>query len=108
MTKTEVLMQRLMDELQPILSLLSGFIDEGVQIARQFFENQQSPQNPWLFSHLVRWHICRRLDAYRDEITVPYQRIDYPLSGVEVFYEGRRIKIFKSTDGQLPAAGRSV
>lgn len=96
----------LLNELRPVLVFVSGFIDEGVQIAKAFFEQRSTRTDPWLFSHIVRWHICSSLDGAK-EISVPFSRVGYPLSGVEISYGERKIKVFKANAGTLPPAGRS-
>ena len=96
----------MLDKLHPLLSILYKYIDEGITKAHSFFEIEDEPPDPWLFSHIVRWHVCKRLDSLNDP-HLSYERSPQAMSGIEIFYEDRYIKVFKASDGELPAAGRS-
>jgi len=82
------------------------YIDEGITKARSFFEVEDEPPDPWLFSHIVRWHICKQLDRLKDP-HLSYEQSPLAMSGIDIIYEDRYIKVFKASDGELPAAGRS-
>ena len=94
----------------PLLRLLYQLIEEGTAVAFSFFDGQPEPTfpDPYLYPAIVRWHITRGLDAL-DGTSVTYERTELPNNGVEVRYQGQRIKVFKSTpEGELPAPGLSL
>jgi hypothetical protein len=91
----------------PLLILIYELIEEGVADALAFFEARGESPDPWLFPHIVRHRICRRLDELKDT-NISYERVELPNSGVEIRLDNQRIRVFKSTpDGELPAPGRS-
>jgi hypothetical protein len=101
----------MLDKLGPLLSTLYTHIEGGIAEARAFFEAEdvdpeEEPPDPWLFSHIVRWYVCKRLDRLKDP-HLSYERSPLAMSGIDITYENRYIKVFKASDGELPAAGRS-
>jgi hypothetical protein len=96
----------LLDKLNPLLSPLYKYVEEGIDKARSFFTNERRSPDPWLFSHIVRWHVCNKLDDC-GESNLSYERSPQAMSGIEITYEDRCIKVFKADEGELPAAGRS-
>ncbi|MBV8518796.1 MAG: hypothetical protein JO197_15480 [Acidobacteria bacterium] len=113
---------RALDDLQPLPSKIHGFLQEAVPIALQHFDewapkkqNGDPTLDPHLFPHLVRWHVCRLLrqaeyDATLTEVTdddtAPSIRM-MAMSGVEILYRGRKLKLWKSRKGGIPLPGRS-
>lgn len=94
----------------PLLRLLYQLIEEGTEIAFSFFDGQPEPTfpDPYLYPAVVRWHITRTLDALSGT-SITYERAELPSNGVEVRYQGQRLKVFKSTpEGALPAPGLSL
>jgi hypothetical protein len=96
----------MLDKLSPLLSILYKYIEGGISKARLFFEAEDELPDPWLFSHIVRWHICKRLDNLKDP-NLSYERSPLAMSGIDISYNDRYVKVFKADDGELPAAGRS-
>ena len=96
--------EHLVESLAPMLAILYRLVEEGIDEARSFFDRHREPYTPWLFAHIVRWHICRRLDA-RDGITLPYTRNPLAFDGIEIMYEGYSLKVLKADEGELPGAG---
>jgi hypothetical protein len=96
----------MLDKLSPLLSILYKHIEGGIAKARSFFEAEEEPPDPWLFSHIVRWHVCKRLDNLKDP-SLSYERSLQAMSGIDITYGDRYVKVFKASDGELPAAGRS-
>jgi hypothetical protein len=96
----------MLDKLNPLLSILYKYIEEGIAKAGSFFEGEDESPDPWLFSHIVRWHICRQFDALKDP-HLSYERSPQAMSGIDITYEDCDLKVFKASDGELPAAGRS-
>ena len=114
--------QQALDNLQPLPSRVHGFLAEAVPIALQHFDewapkkqNGDAIVDPHLFPHLVRWHVCRLLrDAeYNASLTEGDAKGVQPtirtmaMSGVEILYRGRKLKLWKSRKGGLPLPGRS-
>jgi hypothetical protein len=99
----------LVETLEPLLSPLYRFIEEGAADANSFFHQRgEKPHDPWLYPHIVRWHTCNGLDDLKQtNATLDYEAADLPMAGIEIAYSGHTIKVFKATDGVLPAAGRS-
>lgn len=94
-------------ELRPILSELYRAIESGVSDAQDYFESRGFPINWHLFSHLVRHDACNRLDGKLAVSEVEYRRESLAMSGIEVAYGDRKLKVFKASYGILPAAGKS-
>jgi hypothetical protein len=95
--------EHLVGVLAPILTVLYQIVEEGIYEARSFFDEHHEPYTPWLFAHIVRWHICRRLDE-RDGISIEYTRNPLAFDGIEIMYEGYSIKLLKADEGDLPGA----
>jgi hypothetical protein len=96
----------MLDKLRPLLSILYTHIEGGIAKARSFFETEEEPPDPWLLSHIVRWYVCKRLDSLKDP-NLSYERSPLAMSGIGITYDDRYVKVFKASDGELPAAGRS-
>lgn len=101
----------LVQTLEPLLSPLYQFVEEGIAEANTFFEQRNRPLDPWLFPHIVRWYTCNGLDDLKEATPngeLSYESADLPMAGIEIAYAGHTIKVFKASDGALPAAGRST
>jgi hypothetical protein len=96
----------MLDKLSPLLSILYTHIEASIAKARAFFEAEEESPDPWLFSHIVRWHVCKRLDNLKDP-HLSYERSQQAMSRIDITYGDRYLKVFKASDGELPAAGRS-
>jgi hypothetical protein len=102
-------------------SKVYGFLQEAVSLAIQYFDelapktqNGDPPLDPHLFPHLVRYQVCRLLrqeefDAsiIDDEDVPPSVRV-MAMSGIEIEFRNRKIKIWKSRKGGIPLPGRSA
>jgi hypothetical protein len=114
--------QRALDELQPLPSRIHGFLAEAVPIALQHFDewapkkqNGDPTIDPHLFPHLVRWHVGRLLREAEYNATLTEEPPEgvapsirtMAMSGIEIDYRGRKLKVWKSRKGGLPLPGRS-
>lgn len=80
-------------------------IEKNVERAR--LEIGDCPYDPWFFTHYVRYFTCLDLDALPPS-RIKIQRAKYAMSGIELLYDGTRVKIWKANEGELPMAGGSV
>lgn len=111
-----------LDELQPLPTKIYGFLQEAVPIALQHFEewspkkqNGDPTLDPHLFPHLVRYHVCRLLKEADYEASLVEAREDslppsirtMAMSGIEIVFRGRKLKLWKSRKGGIPLPGRS-
>ncbi len=65
------------------------------------------PFDPWFFSHSVRFFTCCDLDAV-DKSSLDFTRVPQSLSAIDLNYRGCHVKVWKSTDGELPITGNST
>lgn len=98
--------ERFLRRLWPLLSEVYAYVEGGVQDSFLYFEQRSTHIDPWLFSHQVRRHVCDKLDELMPS-GVGFFRVPQPLSGVEIKYQRKTIKVFKADDGHIPAPGQS-
>lgn len=108
------------EPISPFILMVARFTEEGVYEATSFFGLKNRPIDGWLFSHMVRKHICWCIDDLKDNrltaaesVEMPQtdndiERAPLPLSGIEVSHPNGMLKVLRATqEGQLPPAGAS-
>ena len=98
--------QEFLEQHWPLFGPLYSSIEEGIQKGHRYFEQEERPACPWLFAHIVRFHVCRRLEELQDS-DIQFRAMSLPMSGVEIEFMGLTIKVLKADRGEIPAAGRS-
>ena len=58
--------QEFLEQHWSLLGPLYSSIEEGIQKGHRYFEQEEHPVCPWLFAHIVRFHVCRRLEGLQD------------------------------------------
>lgn len=103
--------QEVLADLAPILPAIHGALEDGVQHAREFFEERGVPVDPFLAPSLVRWRAKLYLEGTgRKVIDTEYNREDLSNNGLCLHFKNARrytIRIRKSLDGTLPVPGPS-
>jgi hypothetical protein len=89
--------------LSRLLPFMWEFTEGAISEATAKMEGK--PFDVYLFSHIVRYEICRGLDSLPKDFNL--QRSQHPLSGIEFLYEGFVIKVWKADGGEMPIAGAS-
>lgn len=80
-------------------------IESNIELARAEFQTRQ--YDPWYFSHRVRYLTCCDLDS-ADKSKLDFKRIPQALSAISLVYQDCHVKVWKTTDGELPITGGSI
>jgi hypothetical protein len=99
----EELASKALTRLDKLIPRIYEFTERGIAVAKVQLEGK--PHDVYLFSHIVRYEICQSIDALSDNFGI--HRTPLPLSGIELFYEGFKIKVWKADGGEMPLAGAS-
>jgi len=110
------------EHMKPIIPLIQDALDYGHQIAMGVLkenknnlpEHMKTP-NEWIHSHLVRWaaqtHLCAEVQKteFCEEVDgVPKWDIkNLPNNGLAGEFNGRKYRILKGRNGELPAVSLS-
>jgi hypothetical protein len=98
------------ERLWPVLAAIYDLMESGCAEAYLYIESTGAQAiNAHLFSMLVRDHVCRGLDALKRTGSVDFLRAYKSMCGIEVFYEGLKLKVLRpgideDGDATLPAA----
>ena len=97
-------------QLEPIVPLLYDAAEAATHEARAFFDGlsteEAEARDPYLFPHLVRFYVCRALDARGQTSNVDKDWLAN--SGVALRIDWLAARFLKSSFGQLPPPGRSM
>jgi hypothetical protein len=97
--RPEALAKTFLARLAPILQPLFGLLEAAAQQSYQHHDDRGAKSvDPWFFSHYVRWELWRGLDALRRAGEVDFFLARKPMSGIEVAYDGLRLKILRPGD----------
>lgn len=92
--------------LAPLTRVLFASFDRNTERACHFFESASKSINPYLYPELVRYWV-------REDLKEHYKVVgdiiceDITKNGISVVFGGRRIRIWKAKEDELPAPGRS-
>lgn len=85
-----------LERLAPVLTPLFTFLESGSQEAYRFIDSTDAKRiNKFLFSDIVRDHVCRKLDELRAASMLGFTRIIKANSGIELGYDGLTIKALR-------------
>lgn len=115
--------ERALFDLQPLASRVYGLLEEAIPVAMRFFEdngikkeNGEPRLDPHLFPHIIRWYVCKLLRDAEYDASLRFERDGettspdiktMAMSGLEIRFRGRTLKLWKSRKGGLPLPGRS-
>ena len=96
--------QQTLDRTWDLHQFIFRKLERNIEIVRAEF--QERPYDPWYFSHRVRYLTCCDLDS-ADKGKLDFKRIPQALSAIDLVYKGCHLKVWKTTDGELPITGSS-
>ena len=94
-----------LEAIGPLIPLLFEAFEAATERACQFFE-PNSPVDSCLFPELVRYFMKGTL-ADKVEVVQDFEREAVGHNGLSVIFRGRRIRMWKAHDDELPPAGSS-
>ncbi|MEP7355106.1 MAG: hypothetical protein ABI824_17900 [Acidobacteriota bacterium] len=101
----DLIAQQTLDRTWDLHQFLYRSIEKNVATMRDRMKDL--PYDPWYFSHSVRYLTCCDLDASHVP-NLDFVRQPQALSAIDLTYRGCHIKVWKSTDGELPITGNST
>lgn len=102
--------EQILGHVGPVVPLLHDAAEDATQKARGYFDGlsltDAEQRDPYLYAHLVRYHVGRFLDAHGQDPQMDKRWLAN--SGVAFRYGWTDIRFLKSLAGRLPAPGRSM
>ncbi len=99
--------ERVMRDLAAVLPRVQAAYEAGRVKATEYFAEEEIPQDPYLFAHLMR-HRAKLVLAREGIDAEDVQIEELPYSGVSFHHQGYHIKVWKSDNGLTPVPGRSA
>lgn len=92
--------------LQPVIPIIYQAIDLATEAACAFFEQHSKPNNSALYPDLVRYYAGEELRD-KGQVVEDFTRQPMGRNGLCIVFKGRRIRIWKADEDELPAPGTS-
>jgi hypothetical protein len=95
----------ILDYLGPVIRVVDEALDSGISEADDFFSVKGRNMDTCVWSTLVRYGACRRLDrSERDG----WERVKLPFCGLQVVREPLTLRVLKAQNGEVPTPGKSA
>jgi hypothetical protein len=93
-------------DLDPILPGLYAAVEYGAQVGEEFFTQQGTPQDPYLFAHLLRFFAQRHLKSAGEDLE-ELALDPQGNNGVLIRYGKYQLRLLKARKNGLPLPGHS-
>lgn len=97
--------QGVISDITPLVPVLYQALEEGTTQAREYFDSLDRPTDASLYPCLVRYHAKQRLRNQRWSALCDVD--DLANNGLALTFDRYRIRILKSSHGDIPAPGTS-